>query len=301
MTQPTLVILAAGMASRYGGMKQVEGFGPNGETIMDYSIYDAIKAGFGKVVFIIREEFAESFKAAFEPKLAGKIETAYVYQKLESFVGGRTIPADRTKPWGTGHALLCCKDVLTGPFAVINADDYYGAESFVLAANFLQNGCSDTVYAAIGYSLINTLSENGSVSRGVCETDADGNLVGITERTKIYKKGDEIVYEEEDAVKGTLPPTTKVGMNFYCLGGNFITISEGLFEQFLDTSINVPKSEFYIPKIVDDFIRTGKGKVEVVPTDAKWFGVTYKEDAEGVRESIKQLVETGVYPASLWA
>ena len=190
MEKPTLVILAAGMASRYGGMKQVEGFGPNGETIMDYSIYDAIRAGFGRVVFIIREEFAESFKNTFEPKLAGKIKTEYVYQKLESYLGGRTIPADRTKPWGTGHALLCCKEVLNGPFAVINADDFYGKDGFVQAANFINEKCSDTLYALIGYQLANTLSENGSVSRGVCSIDEQGNLVGITERPTIYKKDD---------------------------------------------------------------------------------------------------------------
>ncbi len=299
MEKPTLVILAAGMASRYGGMKQVEGFGPNGETIMDYSIYDAIRAGFGRVVFIIREEFAESFKNTFEPKLAGKIKTEYVYQKLESYLGGRTIPADRTKPWGTGHALLCCKEVLNGPFAVINADDFYGKDGFVQAANFINEKCSDTLYALIGYQLANTLSENGSVSRGVCSIDEQGNLVGITERPTIYKKDDVMVFEEDGATT-ELPISTKVSMNFFCFGKSFISIAENLFEEFLDTQMNVPKSEFYIPKITDQFMKRGLGKVEVIPTDAKWFGVTYKEDAEGVRSSIAALLANGVYPANLW-
>jgi len=297
--KPTLVILAAGMASRYGAMKQVEGFGPNGETIMDYSIYDAIKCGFGKVVFIIREDFADSFKSIFEPKLAGKIETVYVYQKLTSFVGDRTIPADRTKPWGTAHALLCCKDVLKEPFAVINADDFYGNDGFAKAAEFINTKVSDSLYALIGYSLVNTLSENGSVSRGVCKIDESGNLVGIDERTKIYTKDEEIVFEE-DEVTSVLPPDTKVSMNFYCFGSSFIPFAEKLFDTFLDEQINIPKSEFFIPKTADAFIKKGLGSIEVIGTDAKWFGVTYKEDAEGVKQSVRNLVESGQYPSNLW-
>jgi len=297
--KPTLVILAAGMASRYGGMKQVEGFGPNGETIMDYSIFDAINAGFGKVVFIIREDFAESFKSIFEPKLAGKIETAYVYQKLESFVGNRTIPSDRTKPWGTAHALLCCKDVLKEPFAVINADDFYGKDGFVKAADFINTRVTDSLYALIGYSLINTLSENGSVSRGVCNIDAEGNLVGINERTKIYPIDGKIVYEENDEIT-ELPASTKVSMNFYCFGASFIPLAEKLFEEFLDNEINIPKSEFFIPKTADKFIQQKLGSIEVIGTEAKWFGVTYKEDAPGVKDSITKLVNDGEYPANLW-
>ncbi len=297
--KPTLVILAAGMASRYGGMKQVAGFGPNGETIMDYSIYDAIRAGFGKVVFIIREDFADSFKAIFEPKLAGKIETEYVYQKLDSFLGNKTVPADRTKPWGTAHALLCCKDVLKEPFAVINADDFYGQDGFAKAADFINSKVSDSLYALIGYSLKNTLSENGSVSRGVCKIDAEGNLVGINERTKIYKLNNEIVYEEADTTT-VLPADTKVSMNFYCFGSSFIPFAEQLFEKFLDEEINVPKSEFFIPKTADVFIKNNLGAIEVIGTDAKWFGVTYKEDAPGVKESIDKLVASGEYPANLW-
>lgn len=297
--KPTLVILAAGMASRYGGMKQVAGFGPNGETIMDYSIYDAIRAGFGKVVFIIREDFADSFKAIFEPKLAGKIETAYVYQKLESFLGNRTLPADRTKPWGTAHALLCCKDVLKEPFAVINADDFYGQDGFAKAAAFINTRVADNLYALIGYNLKNTLSENGSVSRGVCSIDGEGNLVGINERTKIYKAGEEIVYEEEGTTT-VLPADTKVSMNFYCFGTSFIPFAEQLFEQFLDEEMNVPKSEFFIPKTADEFMKQNLGSIEVIGTDAQWFGVTYKEDAPGVKASVEKLVTSGEYPSNLW-
>ena len=182
--QPTLLILAAGMASRYGSMKQTQGFGPSGETIMDYSIYDAIRAGFGKVVFIIRKDFAEGFKNIFEPKLKGKIKTAYVYQEMNSYLNGMPIPEGRTKPWGTGHAVLCAKEVIKEPFAVINADDFYGSDAFVKAAAFLNNDCTDKKYSIIGYELAKTLSEHGTVSRGVCQVDANDNLISIKERTK---------------------------------------------------------------------------------------------------------------------
>ncbi len=297
--ESTLVILAAGMASRYGSMKQVEGFGPHGETIIDYSIYDAIQAGFSSVIFIIREEFAEAFKANFEPKLHGKIKTDYVYQDLNKHLGEHTLPSDRTKPWGTGHAILCCKELINGPFAVINADDYYGKEGFALAADFLKHKCSNQLYALIGYRLANTLSDNGSVSRGVCEIDTDGNLNGITERTKIYKKDHAIVFEE-NGEQTVLAPETIVGMNFYCFGKNFVEIAEEMFAEFLATQLTVPKSEFYIPKVADQFIRTGLGKMEVIPTESKWFGVTYKEDAEGVRKNITDLIANGAYPENLW-
>jgi NDP-sugar pyrophosphorylase family protein len=297
--KPTLVILAAGMASRYGAMKQVEGFGPNGETIMEYSIYDAIKAGFGKVVFIIREEFAESFKNAIEAKLKNRIEIVYVFQKLTAFLGNHSLPADRTKPWGTAHALLCCKGVVNEPFAVINADDFYGNDGFAKAAAFIKSGCNNTTYALIGYQLSNTLSDNGSVSRGVCNIDAKGNLVGINERTKVYKKAGEIVYEDADGIT-VLPSNTIVSMNFYCFGANFIAIAEKMFADFLVKDINTPKSEFFIPKVADQFIKENYGKIEVIATNAKWFGVTYKEDAPGVKNSLDALISFGEYPGNLW-
>lgn len=297
--QPTLVILAAGMASRYGSMKQTQSFGPSGETIMDYSIYDAIKAGFKKVVFIIREDFAENFKAIFEPKLKGKIETAYVYQKLDSFVGDHEVPADRVKPWGTAHAVLCCKGTVTEPFAVINADDFYGNDSFKKAYDFLINKCDASTYAVIGYELANTLSEHGSVSRGVIQMNDKHQMTDIDERLKIYRKNGEIVYEENDTLH-ELPSSTKVSMNFFCFAPSYIDMCEEQFQKFLNENINNPKAEFLIPRMADYFIKSGKGVIEVIPTSSKWFGVTYKEDAPVVQSSIDELVDKGVYPSNLW-
>lgn len=298
--KPTLVILAAGMASRYGSMKQIQSFGPDGETIMDYSIYDAIRAGFGKVVFIIREEFAEQFKAIFEPKLNGRIETDYVYQHLNAFTNGRTIPADRTKPWGTGHAVLCCKGKVNEPFAVINADDFYGKDAFVKAYNFLTIQCNEQTYCIIGYHLQNTLSDNGTVSRGVCEVSADGNLTDINERTKIFARPEgDIVYEENDSLT-VLPANSLVSMNYLCFAPGYIDLAETLFENFLEEHGQELKSEFYIPTVTKHFVQSGKGVVKVIPTSAQWFGVTYKEDAPGVQANINTLVEAGEYPKSLW-
>ncbi|MBN9295784.1 MAG: nucleotidyltransferase [Filimonas sp.] len=297
--QPTLVILAAGMASRYGSMKQIQSFGPGGETIMDYSIYDAIRAGFKKVVFIIREDFAEDFKAIFEPKLKGRIETGYVFQKLDAFIGDRQIPADRTKPWGTGQAVLCCKGTVNEPFAVINADDFYGKDAFVKAYNFLTTKCSDKVYSVIAYELANTLSENGSVSRGVISLTGNKELAGITERTKIYRENDGIVFEEEGAV-APLAEDTIVSMNFFCFAPNFIDICESHFGKFLDENMSNPKAEFLMPAMADRYKAEGHGVIDVITTSAKWFGVTYKEDAPTVKASIEALVNAGEYPSQLW-
>jgi len=299
--QPTLVILAAGMASRYGSMKQTQSFGPSGETIMDYSIYDAIQAGFKKVVFIIREDFAENFKGIFEPKLKGKIETAYVFQKLDAFTGGFTVPADRVKPWGTGQAVLCTKGTVNEPFAVINADDFYGKDAFVKAYQFLTTNVSEQTYAVLGYELSNTLSENGSVSRGVIATNDKGELSGIDERLKIYRKDDGgIVYEDGDQLV-PLEEDTKVSMNFFCFAPGFISLCERLFSEFLAKNPTDPKAEFLMPKAADQFIKEGLGKIEVLPTSAKWFGVTYKEDAPVVKASVEALVTSGEYPGNLWA
>ena len=298
--QPTLVILAAGMASRYGSMKQTQSFGPSGETIMDYSIYDAIHAGFTKVVFIIREDFAENFKANFEPKLKGKIETAYVYQQLNGFIGNRQLNAERVKPWGTGQAVLTTKGAVTGPFAVINADDFYGKDSFEKAYQFLVHKSSPTNYAVLGYELANTLSENGSVSRGVIEVNENNEMVGIDERLKIFRKGNDIVYEE-DGILTVLPESTKVSMNFFCFSPSFIDLCETLFDEFLDKNINELKAEFLMPKVADQFIKSGAGVIDMIPTSAKWFGVTYKEDAPIVQASIDEQVRSGAYPINLWA
>ena len=297
--KPTLVILAAGMASRYGSMKQVEGFGPAGETIIDYSIFDAIRAGFGKVVFIIRKEFADNFKAIFEPKLKGRIETAYVYQELSYFTDDFAIPAERTKPWGTAHAVLCAKDAVKEPFAVINADDFYGHNAFENAAAFLNVGCTENNYAIVGYELVRTLSDHGTVNRGVCGLDHDGNLATITERINIAKKDDTIVCDDGLEPK-ELSMKTTVSMNFWCFDTSFFSYTQNLFGSFLKNHGHELKSEFFIPIAADQFIKEG-GKVEVIPTTSLWFGVTYKEDAPFVQQSLQQLIANGEYPDSLWA
>jgi NDP-sugar pyrophosphorylase family protein len=298
--KPTLLILAAGMASRYGSMKQTQSFGPAGETIMDYSIYDAIRAGFGKVVFIIRKDFADDFKAVFEPKLKGKIATEYVYQQMDSYLPeGIDVPEGRTKPWGTAHAVLCAMDAIKEPFAVINADDFYGKDAFKKAANFLQKECDEKTYSIIGYVLAKTLSENGTVSRGVCKVDANNNLISINERTKIYKEGDKIVYEENE-VKHEVPFDSSVSMNFWCFHQNIFPKAEKLFHSFVKQNYTNPKSEFFIPLLAENFMEKYGGSIKVIPTSAQWFGVTYKEDAPGVKISIDEMVASDEYPTALW-
>lgn len=298
--QPTLLILAAGMASRYGSMKQIQSFGPGGETIMDYSIYDAIRAGFGKVVFIIREDFAEDFKAIFEPKLKGKIATEYVFQQKDAYVPDVPVPAERVKPWGTGHAVLCARNVVKEPFAIINADDFYGKDSFEKAANFLNIDCNEKTASIIGYELAKTLSEHGTVSRGVCEVNDAGELVSINERTKIYREGDKIVYEDNDK-KLEVPFNSSVSMNFWCFDPSIFDTIEKLFQNFVKENYTNIKSEFFIPIIGDDFVKNGGGVIKVIPTSSQWFGVTYKEDAPVVKASVDKLVADKEYPASLWA
>jgi hypothetical protein len=297
--KPTLVILAAGMASRYGSMKQIQSFGPSGETIMDYSIYDAIRAGFGKVVFIIRRQFADQFKEIFEPKLSGRIETGYVFQEMDSFTDGYAFPPDRTKPWGTAHAVLCAKDAVAGPFAVINADDFYGREAFENAAAFLMQQCNDKRFAIVGYELAGTLSDHGTVNRGVCTLDAAGNLAAITERINISRSGNEVICDDE-LLPRTLPLRTSVSMNFWCFAPSFFQYTLEQFALFLQANGQALKSEFFIPLVADQFIKEG-GTVAVVPTRSTWFGVTYKEDAPMVAKSLNALIEAGEYPESLWS
>jgi UTP-glucose-1-phosphate uridylyltransferase len=296
----TLVIMAAGMASRYGSMKQIQQFGPGGETIMDYSIYDAIHAGFKKVVFIIRKDFAEEFKNIFEPKLKGRIETEYVFQDMDKYIGDHQIPSDRVKPWGTSHAILCAKEAVNEPFAVINADDFYGTDAFKKAHHFLQNECREDVYAIVGYELAKTLSEHGSVSRGVCEIDAHNNLVAINERLKIYRENGKIIYEDPEGGKHELPEDAKASMNFWCFHPSLFNFLEKGFESFLNENISNIKSEYLIPFSVDQFIKKGLGVIKVLPTSSQWFGVTYKEDAPVVQKSLTELVEKREYPVSLW-
>lgn len=297
--QSTLVILAAGMASRYGSMKQTQSFGTSGETIMEYSVYDAIQAGFGKVLFIIREDFAEMFKQLIEPKLKDKIEVDYVYQSLDKFTEGRHVNAERIKPWGTAHAVLCCKGKVDLPFAVINADDFYGKDAFRKAFDFLQAVCNKKTYGVIAYELANTLSEHGSVSRGVISINDKNEMTGINERLKIYRKDESIVYEDAGSTT-VLPVETKVSMNFFCYDSNFIDLCEEEFQKFLDKNAQDLKAEFLIPDMTDFFIKSGRGSVKVLPTSSKWFGVTYKEDAPVVEKAIKQLVQNKEYPENLW-
>ena len=300
MQQPTLVILAAGMASRYGSMKQIAGFGPNQETIMDYSIFDAIRAGFKKVVFIIRKDFSENFKAIVEPKLKGKIEIDYVFQSLESYLpNGTSVPTDRVKPWGTAHAVLCAQDVVKENFVVINADDFYGYDGFVKAYEFCTTACAADCWGIIGYTLSNTLSDHGTVSRGVCATNAAGHLTAINERVKIYWKGEKVAYEDETG-EHEVPANSPVSMNFWCFPPQVFALANTMFAEFIPASANNIKAEFFIPLLGDYFIKSGLGKIQVVPTDAKWFGVTYPEDAPGVKASIEALVHSGAYPEKLW-
>lgn len=299
--QPTLLILAAGMASRYGSMKQIQGFGPAGETIMDYSIFDAIRAGYKKIVFIIRKDFADDFKAIFEPKLKGRVETDYVYQHLQDFTNDFPVPAERVKPWGTAHAVLCARDAIHEPFAVINADDFYGFDAFKKSYDFLTSRVQKDLYSIIGYELSKTLSENGSVSRGVCQVDADNNLVSIHERTKIYRDANGRITYEEGQQKFEVPDDSKVSMNFWCFYPSVFDFIEEIFKEFLAEQGSSPKSEFFIPIIGDRFIAEGRGNIKIISTSSQWFGVTYKEDAPDVQKSLNRLVEGGDYPSNLWA
>jgi hypothetical protein len=298
--KPTLLILAAGMASRYGSMKQVDGFGPNGETIIDYSIYDAINAGFGKISFIIREEFLDSFKAIFEPKLAGRVETDYVFQSYDLTPFGITEEIERAKPWGTAHAVLAARNQVKEPFCVINADDFYGFDAFKKMAEFLTTEVADDTYSIIGYQVDRTLSDHGAVSRGVCQVE-DGKMVAINERLKVYFKEDGSVAYEDEGIEYPLDPLTRVSMNFWGFTPAVFKQSEPMFKAFVEANKSNPKAEFFIPLVADGLIKSGEASFEVIPTAAKWFGVTYKEDKPIVQKSISDLVENGTYPANLWS
>jgi hypothetical protein len=299
--KPTLLILAAGMASRYGSMKQVDGFGPHGETIIDYSIYDAIKAGFGKVSFIIREEFADSFKAIFEPKLKGRVETDYIFQSYDLTPFGIDKIIERAKPWGTAHAVLSARNQVHEPFCVINADDFYGYDAYEKMAKFLNTEVADDHFSIIGYQVDRTLSDYGTVSRGVCEVDENGNMVTITERLKVYFAADGSVVYEDDGKEIPLASDTPVSMNFWGFTPAVFKKTEPLFKAFVEANESNPKAEFFIPLIGDELIKSGEASFKVIPTGAKWFGVTYKEDKPIVQKCISDLVESGVYPQSLWA
>jgi len=299
--KPTLLILAAGMASRYGSMKQVDGFGPNGETIIDYSIYDAIEAGFGKVIFIIREEFADKFKEIFEPKLKGRVEVDYAFQSYDLSKYGISKDIERAKPWGTGHAVLSASDKVHEPFCVINADDFYGRDAFEKMYTFLTTEVSDSQYALMGYEVDKTLSEHGAVSRGICKVDEKGNLRQIDERTKVYKKDGVIVHEDDNGVATPLEDEDRASMNFWGFGPAIFVQTEQLFIDFVNRNETNPKAEFFIPLMADGLIKTGEAAFKVIPTSSQWFGVTYKEDKPIVMDSLKNLVDNGTYPEDLYA
>ncbi|PRD46674.1 nucleotidyltransferase family protein [Sphingobacterium haloxyli] len=304
MSKPTLLILAAGMASRYGSLKQIDGFGPHEETIIDYSIYDAIRAGFGKVVFIIREEFVEKMRAVFDEKLSGKIEVDYAFQSFDLTKFGVDRVIERAKPWGTAHAVMSAKDHINEPFCVINADDFYGKDAFEKMAAFLRDEVTDERMALMGFKVGNTMSDYGYVSRGVCDVDGDGNMISVTERTNIYyvtdDAGDRKIVYEEDAKQHDLDPDTRVSMNFWGFTPRIFDIAQSMFSEFVEDNGDNPKSEFFIPSVPDYMVKNDMASFQVIPTSSKWFGVTYKEDKPIVQESISGLIKEGVYPEKLF-
>jgi len=299
--KPTLFILAAGMGSRYGGLKQLDGVGPSGETIMDYSIFDAIRAGFGKVVFVIRHDFEQDFREKVLSKYESHIPVEVCFQTLTSLPEGFTCPEGRTKPWGTNHAMLMAKDIIKEPFAVINADDYYGRNAFeVLAEDLTKLNGKQNEYSMVGYRVGNTLSEHGTVNRGVCTADADNCLTGVVERINICRnEAGKIVFPKEAPV-GELSENAPVSMNMWGFTPDYFDYSEKYFVDFLRDHINEEKSEFFIPIVVNDLIVKGKAKVRVLDTTSRWFGVTNKEDRPAVVAKLQALVDAGEYPTPLF-
>lgn len=303
--KPTLFLLAAGMGSRYGGLKQLDGLGPNGETIMDYSIYDAIHAGFGKLVFVIRKDFEKDFREKIISKYEGHIPCELVFQSLDALPEGFTCPSDRTKPWGTNHALMMGESVIKEPFAVINCDDFYGRDSFKVMGKYLSElpEGSKNVYSMVGFRVGNTLSESGTVSRGVCGTNDDQLLTSVVERTKIERKEDgEVKFLDENENWVAIPDTTPVSMNFWGFTPDYFQYSNDYFKAFLSDPKNMSnlKSEFFIPLLVDKLINDKTATVEVLDTTSKWFGVTYPEDRQSVVDKIQALVDAKVYPDKLF-
>ncbi|WNJ17586.1 sugar phosphate nucleotidyltransferase [Pontibacter sp. G13] len=298
--KPTLLILAAGIGSRYGSLKQLDQLGPSGETIIDYSVFDAIRAGFGKVVFVIRQSIEQEFKEHFAGKFSDKIEVDYVLQELDNVPEGIEVPADRVKPWGTGHAVLVAAEAIQEPFAMINADDFYGREAFeTIGAWLAAREVEENTFCLLGYKLKNTLSDFGSVSRGVCEADEDGHLVSITERTKISRTESGIEFEDNGETQ-PLDEDTIVSMNIMGFTPKVFSYANEFFHEFIQAHSHELKSEFYIPTVMSRSINEKETDVELLTSEAKWFGVTYKEDKEAAVEALKELVAQGVYPAKLW-
>lgn len=300
--KPTLVVLAAGMGSRYGGLKQMDPMGPNGETVLDYSVFDAIRAGFGKVVFVIREDFADAFKDGVGARFADKIEVDYAFQKLDDLPAGFSVPDGREKPWGTSHAVRAARDVVKEHFSVINADDFYGRDAYVRAAEFFKSLPASTTdeMAMIGYPLENTLSDHGNVNRGICEVDEQGALISVEEYLNIGREEDGVVRGDDlNGNRKPIPTGCLVSMNFWAFGPDFFNQLETAFTQFLQSSGNELKSECYIPTVVDNLIQTENATCPVLSTTSQWFGVTYPDDKPIVVESIAQLIKDGEYPEKL--
>lgn len=305
MNKPTLIIMAAGMGSRYGGLKQIDPIDDQGDIIMDFSIYDAIKAGFEKVVFIIKEENQSDFKEAIGNRIGEKVEVAYVYQNINNVPEDFIIPKERIKPWGTGHAVLCASGEVNGPFAVINADDYYGYEAFELIYQYLTTHQDDDKYryTMVGYRLENTLTENGYVARGICQTDSEGDLISVTERTRIEKCDGGAAYTEDDGKTWTtLDMSVPVSMNMWGFTESFFVELRRRFPKFLQSALheNVEKAEYFLPSVVSELLAEGLATVKLLKTSDKWYGVTYKDDKPVVEAAIKQMKKDGRYPKDLW-
>ena len=300
--KPTLLIMAAGMGSRYGGLKQLDGVGPKGETIMDFSIYDAIRCGFADVVFVVREKFREEFEEKVASKFKGKVKYSIVTQEPDNLPKGFKPKAPREKPWGTGQAVLSAKDVIKRPFAVINSDDFYGRDSFKVLADYLSSIKKGEKgnFCMVGFHLKNTLSESGSVSRGICTVDKDGLLVKVEEHSNIRKEGRKIVGENLKGIEHSLKPSTSTSMNMWGFTSDYMAESEVLFKEFLKQNIDEPKKEFYVPSVVSTMIQEGMATVKVIETPSAWFGVTYKEDREKVVAKLKEMTENGTYPSPLF-
>ncbi|MDR1826650.1 MAG: hypothetical protein LBQ49_03070 [Rickettsiales bacterium] len=299
MKKPTLLVLAAGLGSRYGGIKQIEGVGPSGEILMDYCVYDAIRAGFGRVVFVIRKDIEDDFRARILTKYEGKIETAVVFQSLDALPDGFATPADRVKPWGTNHAVLMAKDAIKEPFLIVNADDFYGLNAFETAYEFLSGDLKGGEYCIVGFKLENVLSETGPVSRGVCEVDSDGYVEGVTEYKQIVRENGKIVALDADGKE--LAPGSPISLNMIGFTPDYFEHSEKYFKGvFLPENINAPKAEFYTTKMLDYMIKNGSAKVKCIDTSATWFGVTYPEDRPGVVERLQALTSSGEYPTPLF-
>ena len=303
MHQPTLVIMAAGMGSRFGGPKQITPVDPQGHIIIDFSLFDAWRAGFRKVVFIIKREMEADFREVIGDRMEQYFEVTYVYQDGERLPEGYSVPEGRTKPWGTGHAVACCKGAVDGPFAVINADDFYGPSAFSTIYDYLAANEDESAYAMVGYRLRNTVTEYGSVARGVCEV-TDGKLTNITERTKIYKRGEDAAYTEDDGQTFTqLPGSTIVSMNLWGFSAGLIDQLWARFPAFLDKNlpVNPLKCEYFLPFVVDEQIKDGSASVSVLPCEETWYGVTYREDLESVQNAIAEMKAKGIYKEDLWA